>query len=206
MAFCEVTVLKECGYEEALFGVGFNKNLSSDYSSFEVIPVEKQEQLKRVAEKLAFCDGGHNKFLEQIYVWLDVTAPRYVWAEMDTFRMSTKNSQSTMHTLMKELKTKDINALMRMFEYGSIDVEQIEWMINVANKDELSENTKLIAIKQRLPEGFLQRRLWTMSFKTLRNIANQRMTHHLPHWQMFLDKTYSQLKHPELLPELIFKG
>jgi len=58
--------------------------------------------LKKYLKKLYNKDGGHNKFLEMIYVWLDVIAPRYWWQEADTYRISTKQSASTMHTLHKE--------------------------------------------------------------------------------------------------------
>jgi hypothetical protein len=62
-------------------------------------------------------------------------------------------------------------------------------------------NTKdLLKIKTTLPEGFLQRRIWVMSYKTLKNVIIQRYNHRLPHWKIFCDQLKRQLDHPELLP------
>lgn len=63
-------------------------------------------------------------------------------------------------------------------------------------------NERLIRIKQLLPESFLQRRMWCMSYKTLRNISVQRQSHRLIHWRSFLYQVYAQVKHRELLPTL----
>lgn len=47
--------------------------------------------------------GGseHAKYLRMIQVWADVDMPRYIWQEMDTYKFGVKNSESTMHTIMK---------------------------------------------------------------------------------------------------------
>ena len=78
----KVEILKEAGYDEALLG------LSLSYGT----TIERAEE---VAKKIASKNGGHNKFLESIIMWIDVTAPRYWWSQMDTYRMMTKQSQST---------------------------------------------------------------------------------------------------------------
>lgn len=57
----------------------------------------------------------------------------------------------------------------------------------------------VLALKSMLPDGFLQRRIWCMSYKTLQNIYNQRKNHRLPQWRMFLDRLISQLDHPEFI-------
>jgi len=204
---CDTRILNESGYEEALYGIGFNKGISSKYIfagvgyfSYNSMPEKERLQLKEVAEKLASKDGGHNKFLEHIMLWIVVRAPRYVWQEMDTFRLSSKNSESTMHTLIKSLKNKNLDEVKEMFEPNSITDEKIMQFMIITS--EYNENDALLLIKKQLPEGFLQKRLWVMSYKTLRNIAMQRMTHRLPHWKKFLRDVYAQAEHPELLPEL----
>ncbi|MBN1124080.1 MAG: hypothetical protein JXA82_03670 [Sedimentisphaerales bacterium] len=185
-----VEKVEEAGYEAALRGLAHNK---------KQIP----EQMAPVAERLADKDGGHNKFLESIVVWLDVQGPRYWWQEADTFRLSTKQSESTMHTLKKELSQIDIeddNAIRQFikenFESGSCSVEHLRYLYEAFQVDDLVE------IKKRLPEGFLQRRLWCMSYRTLRNIILQRRSHRLPHWRSFTEQVLSQVNHPELLPSL----
>jgi hypothetical protein len=202
---CKVKVLNEAGYKEALFGVGFNKKISSPYSCYDDIPQDGKDQLARVATTLASQDGGHNKFLEHIIIWLDVTAPRYLWQEMDTFRLSSKNSESTMHTLVKELETGCIETIRGMFEPDSIADFDIQGLIMIAQDEAFSKTERLLALKRQIPEGFLQRRMWVMSYKTLRNISIQRMNHRLPHWRKFLKDVYAQLQHSDLLPELTYE-
>jgi hypothetical protein len=188
--YLNVKKAHEAGYDAALLGLAHNKKQSP-------------EKMSVVAEKLADKDGGHNKFLESIIVWLDVRAPRYFWQEADTFRLSTKQSESTMHTLTGELLEIDIdNAksvsrfLEENFEPGSCSIETLRWIYDAAKAGDL------VAVKKRLPEGFLQTRMWCMNYKTLRNIILQRRTHRLPHWKEFIRQVIDQADHPELLPEI----
>lgn len=188
--YINVEKMDEAGYDAALGGLAHNKK-------------QETEKMRLVAEKLAGKDGGHNKFLESIIVWLDVRAPRYWWQEADTFRLSTKQSESTMHTLTQELLTIDIddaasvNAFIaNNFEPDSCSPATLAWIYSAAKEKNIVE------IKKKLPEGFLQARLWCMSYKTLRNIILQRRAHRLPHWKEFIRQTLALLEHPELLPGL----
>ncbi|MBM4102568.1 MAG: hypothetical protein FJ263_00755 [Planctomycetes bacterium] len=188
--YMSVKKIQEAGYKPALVGLAHNKKQSP-------------EKMSLVAEKLADKDGGHNKFLESLVVWLDVRAPRYFWQEADTFRLSTKQSESTMHTLTGELLTIDISDgksaarfLEENFEPESCTAQTLRWIYDAAKAGDL------VAVKKRLPEGFLQARMWCMNYKTLRNIILQRRTHRLPHWKEFIRQTLEQVEHPELLPEL----
>jgi len=80
-----IQVLEESGLSHALLGLSLNKNQPLD-------------NMLTLSDKLASKDGGHNKFLESIAVWLDITAPRYWWSQLDTYRAGvTKQSESTMH-------------------------------------------------------------------------------------------------------------
>ena len=169
----EVKVLREAGYEEAMFGISLNKN-----QPIENMPI--------VAARLSSFDGGHNKFLEQIEVWLDVKAPRHWWQEADTYRLSSKNSQSTMHTLMK-----------RNIEQTDFEEKIPDSYLHFLN--DTMKNDGLIKLKAYLPEGFMQRRMWKMSYKTLRNIIQQRKNHRLPHWKTFVEEILKQVEHPILL-------
>jgi len=85
-----IKILKESGYKEALLGISLSYGKSLNYVINNKVDV-----------KLAKLEGGHNKFLESIFIWIDITAPRFVWSEMDTFRLTTKQSESTIHTLGK---------------------------------------------------------------------------------------------------------
>jgi hypothetical protein len=188
--YINVEKVNESGYEAALRGLAHNKK-------------QETEQMAVVAEKLAALDGGHNKFLESMVLWLDVRAPRYWWQEADTFRLSTKQSESTMHTLTAELLAVNMDDpasvaafVAENFEPNSCSAETLRWIYKAAQQKDIIE------IKKKLPEGFLQTRLWCMNYKTLRNIILQRRTHRLPHWKEFIRQTLEQIEHPELLPGL----
>ena len=54
-----------------------------------------------LAKRLIKAGNEHCKFLRQIQVWADFEMPLYWWSEFDTYKFNTKNSCSTMHTIMK---------------------------------------------------------------------------------------------------------
>lgn len=170
----KVVKLEEAGYNPAMFGLSLNKNQ----------PVEKMPE---VALRLSTKDKGHNKFLEHIIIWLEIRAPRYWWADADTYRLSSKQSQSTNHTIMKKpLEIYD-------FEDNDITIEYL------AELNKLIEEKDFLRLKKKLPEGFMQTREWCMSYKTLANIIVQRYHHKLPQWKRFIYETINQINYPELL-------
>lgn len=72
-------------------------------STFDEIAILGKEDLK-LACRLIAAGTSHSKFLRQIIVWADFTLPRYVWQEVDTYKVATvRNSCSTMHTLGKRI-------------------------------------------------------------------------------------------------------
>ena len=88
-------VLHCAGYEQAVFGM----MLSYGKTSFDYFTA-KDEDIDRVATKLAPMDGGHNKFLEQIQYLILVW-----WKQSDTYRVGiSKSSESTMHKSCHKLK------------------------------------------------------------------------------------------------------
>lgn len=165
----KVKVISEYGKEEAVLGLSLSYNIT-------------QERAAEVCKKLAPKDGGHNKFLESITVYLDVTAARYWWSQFDTYRTGiTKQSESTMHTLMKN-KLNENN-----FEQGtSYDIiDEVNYFI---------ENKFFDRAKRNLPESFLQRRIICTNYKTLRTIIKQRKSHRLKEWKQFCEDVVEQLK------------
>jgi hypothetical protein len=179
----KVTKLGEAGYEEAMLGLSLSWTSSPSRS-------------EEIAPALSLKQGGHNKFIESIVVWLDITAPRYWWQEFDTYRVGvTKQSASTMHTITK-----------RTLEYD--DFEMIDGVVlDYLNEyiqayqyetDPVRKHQKFHMIKNLLPEGFLQRRVVCMSYKALQNIYQQRRSHRLPEWKQFFG-VLDDLKHPEFI-------
>lgn len=185
----KVKVLEEHGHDLALRGMAYSfKDRATEVESWweaQRVRAEKRAPL------LAGKGGGHDKFLESIVVYIDVEASRAWWSEFDTYRVgTTKQSESTMHTLAKRAPTRED------FEEGTdpyiIDVFKTIW------SDVKGDVTKL---KMNLPEGFLQRRLVCTNYKVLQNICWQRAGHRLKFWDQFIESVRAQLKRPEYLEQ-----
>ena len=236
----DVDVIGEAGYYEAMFGMGLSFGLTSGMSfkefseSSSIEDQEKRKRMSRVLEANAPKDGGHNKFLESIQLWLDISAPRYWWSEFDTYRVGTsKQSASTMHTLVKQMNSllSDANALLGIstrfqptcgyekvkeyyiehFEHTSDEAHLSDAVFEFARK--ISKMNKiacpieqLVFVKGVLTENYLQRRIVSTNYKTLRSVILQRRGHRLPHWEMFVKDILAQVEHPELLPNENIQG
>lgn len=189
----KVEVLREAGLDEALRGMAYS------YKDRAIDPKIwwSSEQYGKAAQralKLAGKGGGHDKFLRQIALWVDIEAPRCWWSEFDTYKIGTvAQSESTMHTLAKRPPTHDD------FEPGTpvsmIDAFIAEW------PEVKGDVTRL---KLALPEGFLQRRLVTLNYEVLANLIKQRDGHRLKMWGTFINELYVQAQQKCLLPQRQF--
>lgn len=183
----QVKIIEEHGHDSALRGMAYSfKDRAFDPEVWW--PGQRERALVR-APKLAPMDGGHNKFLRQIQLWVDIEAPRCWWSEFDTYKVGTvANSESSMHTLAKRPPT------IFDFEDGTassvVDAFIAVWHTSKAD---------ITALKMNLPEGFLQRRMVTMNYANLRNIIAQRTGHRLKVWHTFIDLIMAQVEHPEYL-------
>lgn len=184
----KVEIFTEAGFEEALLGMALSyKDRKLDVREWWT--PEQFEKAHRRAKLLAHMDGGHNKFLESIYVWVLVEGSRDFWSEMDTYRVgTTKQSESTMHTLSKRAPE------MGDFEDGT-DEETFQAFLAAWHRHK-ADVTKL---KKNLPEGFLQARMVCTNYKVLRNIIWQRDGHRLKQWGAFIEGIMSQVEHPYFL-------
>jgi hypothetical protein len=183
----EVKILLEGGYEEALIGMSLSY-YKGDGDLFEWFN-DRYERQEHLAKTLCNKDGGHNKFLESIQVWMLIRASRAFWQEFDTYRVGiTKQSESTMHTLSKRAPTFDD------FEQGT-PIRIIEQFMN----NWFDYKDDLIALKHCLPEGFLQRRVVCTNYKSLRNIIRQRQGHRYRFWDAFITQLMNQAENWELL-------
>lgn len=154
----------------------------------------------QLAQKLIKAGSEHRKFLRQIFVSVDITAPLYWWKEFDTYKIGTvSNSCSTMHTLSKKPITID------MFEMGDFndvlmgnDVVEYRikgfWQAMVAQLEALREKYNQTKNKmywkeliRLLPESFLQKRTITMNYENILSMCKQRKGHKLVEWKSFID-------------------
>jgi hypothetical protein len=186
----DVKIISEAGFQESLNGLALNKKQKKD--------------MKPVANKLAKMDSGHNKFLESMFMWVSVRAPRYWWVQADTYRLSTRQSESTMHTLTKDLNTEWKNFIMLFEDETSIDMLGIYFQLVQTQLKSIKVDE--VFLKANLPESFMQKKLWVVSYKTMRNIINQRKNHRLPHWRKFVNDIMTQCQHPEFFEDLLDKN
>ena len=107
-----VRVLCEAGYKEALFGLSLSYRtltpLEINGTKKDFYDKNHFDKIEKVAQTLAFKGGGHNKFLESMQVWLLIRGSLSFWKQFDTYRVgTTKQSESTMHTLRKRVLTEN---------------------------------------------------------------------------------------------------
>jgi hypothetical protein len=187
----KVKILHETDINLALFGLGLSHGLTSGMT-YELFlqDISLQGRLVQVAKRLAPMGRGHNKFLESIQVWLEIQAPRYVWQDLDTYRVGvTKQSEATNHTIMKrELRQSDFETMIP------------EHFLHEINKR--IELKDFIGVKNILPESFLQKRIVNTNYKCLQNIIEQRKEHRLPQFKLLCKYLLSNLKYKDLLTGL----
>ena len=155
-----------------------------------------------LAQRLIRAGSDEAKFMRQIYVSVDITAPLYWWKEMDTYKIgTTANSTSTMHKLAsrkiaiddfsfdKELDNLILNN-PKEYEYPFEFFEAIDDIILYCESlrkkyIETKDKRYWRALIQLLPESYNQTRTWTANYAVLRNIYFARRNHKLDEWRDF---------------------
>ena len=146
--------------------------------------------------RLANAGSDHRKFLRQILVSVDITAPLYWWKEFDTYKVGTvSNSCSTMHKIAsKPIELSDFSIDNFDMEDEGIDLEDM--FINIVadceclRKKYLETKDKRYwrGLIQLLPSSYNQRRTITLNYETLYNIYGSRRNHKLDEWSIgFMD-------------------
>lgn len=142
---------------------------------------------------------AHSKFLRQIFVSVDISAPLYYWSEMDTYKIgTTANSESTMHKLTKDAK----NLTIDDFQidpplYGYFTEVVIPQLQAISLQEDISEIDRLRRLKQTLPTSYIQKRHWTANYEVIRNIYNQRRNHRLEEWFTYFVEWVKTLPYAE---------
>ena len=163
-----------------------------------------------LAQRLIKGGSEHRKFLRQIFVCVDITAPLYWYKELDTYKISTvANSTSTMHKIMSKPFSLD---MFEIDDFDEVEMVYFEEVLRICNKYRnlyleykdggWGETAKKYwkALIRILPESWLQTRTITMNYEVIRNIVHQRENHKLTEWHKFIDWAHT-LPYAE---ELIF--
>ena len=134
----------------------------------------------------------HRKYLRQIFVSLDITAPLYWWKEFDTYKVGTvANSCSTMHKITaKEFELDDFS-----HEHLKEDSYQIlnnvceilnDWRyLNGSVWCEKHDKEVWWQMIQLLPSSYNQKRTITMNYENVVSMIKQRSNHKLDEWRDF---------------------
>lgn len=142
-----------------------------------------------LAQKLIKAGSEHRKFMRQIFVSVDITAPLFWWKEFDTYKVGTvANSTSTMHKLASTPITLDC---FEIDDYEEIRLGNLNPKFIITYCEDLRQ--KYLETKDKkywkelirwLPESWLQTRTVTMSYENLLAICSkgQRRFNRLSEW------------------------
>lgn len=141
-----------------------------------------------LAQKLIAAGPEHAKFMRQIFISMDITAPLYFTKEFDTYKVSTvRNSCSTMHKIHSKEFTLDDFSHEHLDGYSIDLLEQIIDRLNDNRKhyNETKDKDYWWQLIQLLPSSYNQKFTWTANYQILRNIYQQRRGHKLDEWKDF---------------------
>lgn len=148
-----------------------------------------------LAKRLIAGGSEHRKFLRQIFVTVDITAPLLWWKEADTYKVGTvANSTSTMHKLASTPITLDCFELGDYSpELDMIDDVPLGLRVDLLLDDLEQMRQKYLMTNDKrywkelvrwLPNGWLQTRTVTMNYENLLSMYHQRRNHKLTEWSI----------------------
>ena len=197
-------------------GTWYHEELKNYFTEYGVNFYIGENDMK-LAQTLIKAGNEHRKFMRQIFVSVDITAPLYWWKEFDTYKVGTvANSTSTMHKLATTPITLDC------FEIDDYDrnlsladnPKDDDGLDNISTFEEdiiyILENIrqKYLETKDKrywkelvrwLPESWLQKRTITMNYENVRNMYFQRRNHKLTEWSESFIKWVESLPYAEEL-------
>ena len=143
-----------------------------------------------LAKRLRKAGSDHRKYMRQIFVSVDITAPLYWWKEYDTYKVATvANSTSTMHKIHSKPFTRADFSHDQMSEEA---LAALDSMIGVLEQlrlrfVETKDKQAWYSMIQLLPESYEQLRTCTFNYETLVHIYFARRDHKLEEWHRFCD-------------------
>ncbi len=162
---------------------------SDSYYNEEGVYVLGENDLS-LCRRLSVAGSDHRKYLRQIFVSMDITAPLYWWKEFDTYKVATvANSCSTMHKIHAKPFTREDFSCDRMSEGalacldGVISLLEARRLAFLETKDAACWHD----IIQLLPSSYNQLRTVTLNYETLLNIYYARRHHKLAEWHTLCD-------------------
>lgn len=163
----------------------------NDYPRFEgpFVPYLGPNDLN-LMRKLCNAGTDHRKFMRMIVVYVDITAPVYWVAQLDTYKVATvRNSCSFMHKGASRTYTVDD------FSWHGLELDDPEYVNAVLNKinflkDRYVETKDPYTFQQLrdvVPQGQNVKFTYMCNYETLANIYKSRKDHKLDEWHEFCD-------------------
>lgn len=159
----------------------------------------------KLAKTLINSGSDDRKFLRQIFVSVDITAPLTWWKEADQYKVgTTTNSCSTMHKIhAKEFTKADFsceNLVPRSMAVLESTIEELNFWRDIFNNGGAAEDmfgspviyepknkTAWLQMIELLPTSYNQMRTWTGNYENLLNMYHARKNHKLNEWKIFCE-------------------
>ena len=202
-------------------GTWYHEELKNYFTEYGVNFYIGENDMK-LAQTLIKAGNEHRKFMRQIFVSVDITAPLYWWKEFDTYKVGTvANSTSTMHKLATTPITLDCFEIDDYDRNLSLDdnPKDDDGLDNISTFEDdiiyVLENIrqKYLETKDKrywkelvrwLPESWLQKRTITMNYENVRNMYFQRRNHKLTEWSEAFIKWVESLPYAKEL--IMYEG
>ncbi len=146
------------------------------------------ENDRELGNRLAKAGTDHRKFIRQIFISVDITAPLYWWKEFDTYKVGTvANSTSTMHRIhSKEFSIEDFSRDQMTEDTLAFMGQVITYLEQVRKKYiETKDKKYWYDLIQLLPSSYNQMRTVTMNYENAANMYYARRNHKLEEWHVF---------------------
>ena len=184
----KVENIETFNFEGAIRGMRNPLN-SWSKSDSQFDPLKIGENDLSLMKKLFKAGAEHRKFMRQIFISMDITAPLYWWKEFDTYKIGTvSNSCSTMHTIHKKEFELDDFSHDHLRPIGLALLYNIIGGLNEYRKIYLETKDKddWWQLIQLLPSSYNQKRTITMNYENAATIIRQRTGHKLDEWNEFV--------------------
>ena len=145
-----------------------------------------------LGRKLCKAGSDHRKFVRQIFISVDITAPIYWWKEFDTYKVGTvANSTSTMHKIhSKPFELSDFST-DKMVDSAKDCMNEFLVVLEKLRQDFISDKASnkdaWYSIIQLLPESYNQKRTVTLNYENAISMYYSRINHKLSEWHVFCD-------------------
>jgi len=164
-----------------------------------------------LALKLTKSGSDHSKFLRQIFVSMDITAPMSWWWDFDTYKVATvRNSTSRMHKLGTRLLTEedfsfdDEDGNIQITPFRKYVMEDLNRRIKEYQQlkadGKMEEATRMWRdIVFDSPQNYNFRSTWTGNYETMRNVYRARKNHKQREFRDFCKFIEEKFPYSELI-------